>query len=73
MKLKKTVAVLALAGTALTAGALVLNAATNNPSYGAWGFDLAGMDKSVKPGDDFFRHVGGTWMKNNPIPGDRSR
>jgi hypothetical protein len=23
--------------------------------YGAWGFDLAGMDTATKPGDDFFR------------------
>ena len=73
MKLRQTIAVLALAGTAVTAGALALSAATNNPSYGSWGFDIAAMDKSVKPGDDFFRHTGGTWMKNTPIPADRSR
>ncbi len=73
MKLRQTVAVLAFAGTAVTAGALALSAATNNPSYGSWGFDMAAMDKSVKPGDDFFRYTGGTWMKNTPIPADRSR
>src|SRR5690348_98143 len=31
------------------------------------------MDKSVKPGDDFFSFADGTWLKNTPIPADRSR
>ena len=72
MNIKKTVAVLAMAGTALSAGVLALNAATGKVAFGKWGFDEAAMDKSVKPGDDFFRYVGGTWMKNTPIPADRS-
>ncbi|MBP6010859.1 MAG: M13 family metallopeptidase [Alphaproteobacteria bacterium] len=74
MTIKLTVAALALAGTALTAGVLAINATAKNGAVIApWGFDAAGMDKAVKPGDDFFRHVGGTWMKNTPIPPDRSR
>jgi putative endopeptidase len=48
-------------------------AATAKPGIGAWGVDLAAMDKAVKPGDDFFRHTGGTWMKTTQIPPDRSR
>jgi predicted metalloendopeptidase len=43
------------------------------PNIGTWGFDLAGMDRSINPGDDFFRFAGGTWMKNTKIPDDRSR
>ena len=39
---------------------------------GNWGIDVADMDKSVKPGDDFFRYVSGNWAKNTPIPADRS-
>jgi putative endopeptidase len=39
---------------------------------GRWGIDTAGMDKSVKPGDDFFGYVSGNWAKNTPIPADRS-
>jgi putative endopeptidase len=39
---------------------------------GAWGIDTAGMDRSVKPGADFFRYVNGTWAKTTPIPADRS-
>jgi len=30
--------------------------------------DPANMDTNLKPGDDFFRYVNGTWMANNPIP-----
>ncbi|WP_260599967.1 M13 family metallopeptidase [Sphingomonas endolithica] len=47
-------------------------AATGAESYGRWGFDLAGMDRSVKPGDDWFRFVNGTWVDKTQIPADRS-
>jgi putative endopeptidase len=30
------------------------------------------MDTSVQPGDDFFAYANGTWVKNTPIPDDRS-
>jgi putative endopeptidase len=42
------------------------------PMFGAWGVDLTGMDKSVKPGDDFFEYANGTWFKNAVIPADRA-
>jgi putative endopeptidase len=42
------------------------------PKYGTYGFDTAGMDTSVKPGDDFFAYANGTWVKNTEIPADRS-
>lgn len=34
--------------------------------------DLAGMDKSVNPGDDFFGYANGNWIKATPIPADRA-
>ncbi|QAY75244.1 M13 family metallopeptidase [Sphingosinicella sp. BN140058] len=40
--------------------------------YGAWGLDIAGMDRSVKPGEDFNAYVNGNWTKTNTIPADRS-
>src|SRR6266446_7731961 len=39
--------------------------------YGAWGFDLAGMDAATKPGDDFFRYANGTWLDKTQIPSDK--
>jgi putative endopeptidase len=35
--------------------------------------DITNMDKTVKPGDDFFRFVNGGWMANNPIPPEYSQ
>jgi len=37
------------------------------------GFDVSNMDTSVRPGDNFFKYVNGTWLKNTEIPSDRSR
>ena len=35
------------------------------------GLDLAGMDRTVKPGDDFYAFANGAWMKATEIPADR--
>jgi putative endopeptidase len=43
------------------------------PQYGTFGFDAAGMDRAVAPGDDFFDYANGTWIKTNEIPADKSR
>lgn len=37
------------------------------------GINLNFMDKSVKPGDDFFRYVNGTWFDKTEIPADKTR
>ena len=42
------------------------------PTYGSFGFDTAGMDKSIRPGDDFYAFANGRWAKSTPIPADRS-
>ena len=39
---------------------------------GTFGFDESGMDKSVKPGDDFYEFANGTWAKDTAIPADKS-
>jgi putative endopeptidase len=36
------------------------------------GIDLEGIDRSVAPGDDFFRYANGTWIANTEIPADRA-
>ena len=43
------------------------------PRFGEWGIDLAGMDRSVSPGDDFGAYVNGNWNRTTQIPADRSR
>ena len=47
-------------------------ATTDAPTPAATGVDTAGMDKSVKPGDDFFAYANGAWSKATEIPADRS-
>ncbi|MEP6868094.1 MAG: M13 family metallopeptidase [Novosphingobium sp.] len=38
----------------------------------AIGIDTAAMDKTVKPGDQFYLYANGNWMKKTEIPADRS-
>ena len=42
------------------------------PQIGAFGFDAAGMDRSVAPGQDFYRFANGTWARTTAIPADKS-
>lgn len=37
------------------------------------GINVNFMDKKVKPTDDFFRYVNGTWLDNTQIPNDKTR
>lgn len=37
------------------------------------GINLDFMDTSVKPADDFFKYVNGTWLTNTEIPDDQTR
>ena len=46
--------------------------AAAKPTYGTFGVDLALMDKSVKPGDDFYKYVNGKWLATAEIPPDKS-
>jgi len=42
------------------------------PTIGTYGFDEAGMDRSVAPGDNFYDYANGAWARNTPIPADKS-
>jgi len=41
-------------------------------TYGTFGFDVAGMDRTAAPGDDFGRFANGTYVKDLVIPADKS-
>src|SRR3954470_12735524 len=42
------------------------------PRYGTWGLELQDMDTAVKPGDGFFEYAEGTWLRDHPIPADKT-
>ncbi len=58
---------------ALALGTLpaLLAAQTATPRYQPWGLELQNMDRSVKPGDDFYAYALGTWLRDHPIPADK--
>src|SRR3546814_4788340 len=47
-------------------------ASADEAQLGAFGIDQGGMNKNVKPGDDFYSYVNGTWQAKTTIPADRS-
>src|SRR4029079_17460304 len=59
---------LALATASLVAlGATAGAQSGAKPAYGSWGYDATAMDASVKPGDDFWAYVNGSWDKRAQI------
>ena len=62
MKHKKILAAIVLLG------ATSMHYAQQNP-----GINMSYMDKSVRPQDDFYKFVNGTWIKNTEIPADKTR
>jgi putative endopeptidase len=55
----------------LCAWALTLAAAEAIPPVPR--FSTNYMDRAVPPGRDFYRFAAGTWLKQNPVPPDKSR
>jgi putative endopeptidase len=52
------------------AALLLFVAAT--PAGTSHGLDVAGMNRNVRPGDDFFDYANGKWVADTTIPPDRS-
>jgi len=63
---------LALATASLVTIAVPFAANAQKPVYGTWGYDPSAMDSTVKPGDDFWAFVNGTWDKKTQIAADRA-
>jgi putative endopeptidase len=63
---------IALAGVALAAAVPPVPTPAPKTAFGTWGIDLTGMDRTLKPGDDFYTYVNGAWDKQAVIPPDRS-
>src|ERR1039458_248619 len=46
--------------------------AQDAPAPETHGIAVANMDRSVKPGDDFYQYANGEWIKRTEIPPDRA-
>ena len=65
-------ALIAATATTATAQTVLQKVGLDTPHFGAWGIDETAMDKSVKPGDNFFNYVNGTADAKMQIPADRT-
>lgn len=68
----KTVYSKRLAALALVAAFLMSSLPFTAMAQTKPGIDIAGMDRSANPGDDFFLYANGTWFNNTEIPADRT-
>ena len=67
------IVILKRAGVGVVCAALVLSmAAAAEPALKS-GIDLQYVDRSVRPQDDFYRHVNGRWLDSAQIPADQER
>jgi putative endopeptidase len=65
-------AALAAAAVLLTAAATGQGAAPGDSLASADGLYQSWLDRTVGPGEDFFRFSNGGWLKAHPIPADRA-
>lgn len=76
MLLVSTAAAVLLAGCAVGYAAEAPSASAAapaaKPQLGTFGFDTAGMDTAIAPGDDFYAFANGTWARTTAIPADKS-
>ncbi|WP_245717944.1 M13 family metallopeptidase [Nocardia miyunensis] len=59
-------------GAVPVAAALASCKDSDSASKPPTGPDLSGMDKAVRPQDDLFRHVNGTWLRTYQLPPDKT-
>src|SRR6218665_3978400 len=68
-------ATVSLATVAVAAGGQATQrpaARANAPQYGTFGFDTAGMDRAIAPGQSFYNFANGNWDRTTQIPSDQS-
>ena len=70
--MKKRLMAALCASTLTVCTAFAQDSTASKPQYGAWGFDLAGVDKATVPGNDFFRYANGAWIDKTEIPADKA-
>jgi predicted metalloendopeptidase len=69
---RRRVASCAVAASASVVFGVAAAAASATVGPASHGLDLAGIDRSITPGADFFAYANGAWIKATEIPPDRS-
>jgi endothelin-converting enzyme/putative endopeptidase len=74
MKIMPEVLKLAVLGIApcVLSATIAAHAQDAAPAQQAHGIAAANMDRSVKPGDDFYQYANGNWIRRTEIPPDRA-
>lgn len=67
----KSSAAMACCAAVLGIALIALNA--QETAQETHGISVANMDRSVKPGDDFYQYANGGWIQRTEIPADRAR
>src|SRR5690606_1230488 len=62
-----------LAVAALVLATTAANGQSNGRAQETHGINLSYMDKKVRPNDDFFRYVNGSWLDRTEIPSNKTR
>ena len=73
---KRLIAALMLGVATVTLGPVACKGGSENSAVAsagtAIGIDPAALDKTVKPGDEFYLYANGSWLKQVEIPADKS-
>ena len=67
--MKTLIQVALITGSACLAAPLFAQTSKTPIKY----IDVSNMDKSVKPGDNFYLYANGEWLKQNPVPASKTR
>jgi putative endopeptidase len=70
--MKRSVLLLGAAVLCLAAASALSAAPAGRAAVQPWGVELSYIDKTVKPGDNFFLYANGNWVKHDVIPADRT-
>ncbi|MEA3059754.1 MAG: putative endopeptidase, partial [Sphingomonadales bacterium] len=60
-----------LLGFSILAAGAATAQGSNAPVLPPYGFDATAVDRSTRPGDDFFQYANGAYLARTQIPGDR--
>lgn len=72
-KMNKPITLLVIAAAGACAAGMYSCSKSEATSPAPRGFDLANLDTTVAPGEDFYDFACGGWMKANPLKGEYSR